>query len=153
MPIDLEKTLADIWHVLEMAREDCIPETLTGEHDAPWEDACLAMAHVREALGLPSEAEREAEAAPSWAYKFADYDGLEVAPCRDLFIDNDPTCGTCVERCSRADAEIWSVYGHCPEGGVECLEDFATEKAANTFANLALLFNATLHKHGVTFYD
>jgi hypothetical protein len=90
---------------------------------------------------------------PSWAYSFASFDGLEVAPCRDEMDPDAPEeLGPCYEQCTREQAEIWSVYGHIPEGGVECLEDFEDEAAALAFARTAVLHNPCLQKYGVTVY-
>jgi hypothetical protein len=86
---------------------------------------------------------------PSWAYKFSAYDGLEVSPCRDTADEDERRIGTCYEQCTREQAEIWSVYGHIPEGGVECLEDFTDEASALSFARHAVLHNPCLQKHGV----
>lgn len=58
MIIDEEKCFETIWEVLGMAREDCIPEGAP-HYDEQWAEVCDAMAHLREALGLPSEVEKE----------------------------------------------------------------------------------------------
>jgi hypothetical protein len=51
---DIEKQLEIIWEALHFYREDCISE---GDemHDEIWEDICLAMAVIREDLGLCDE--------------------------------------------------------------------------------------------------
>jgi hypothetical protein len=50
----IEKQLEIIWNALHSYREDCISE---GDemHDEIWEDICLAMAVIREDLGLCDE--------------------------------------------------------------------------------------------------
>lgn len=50
------ENLATIWEALEGYRENCI-----SEDDETWSDICLAMAQIREDLGLPSEVEEEQE--------------------------------------------------------------------------------------------
>lgn len=62
----------------------------------------------------------------------ADYDGVEVQPCRSFTEDNGTD--TYVEPCEPADAEFWSAYVHCKAGGVECIGDFDTEDAAAEYA-------------------
>ena len=47
------------------------------------------------------------------------------------------------------DAQFWSVYGHLPEGGVECFEDFKTEQEANAFAEKLLSMFPNLRKYGL----
>ena len=83
---------------------------------------------------------------PSWAYGFEAYDGLELGPVHDVSDDGD---GTDYEACSPEDADMWSVYGHCPEGGVVCLEDFCTQAGAYVWASAAILQYPCLQKHGL----
>ena len=64
---------------------------------------------------------------PLWMLAIRDYDALEVHPCRTI-ANTDA-----VEICQPDDAESWSVYGHCRTGGIEFLEDFATEAEARAF--------------------
>jgi hypothetical protein len=89
--------------------------------------------------------------APTLRYALSDYDGLEVAPCRNTLPEDCPE-GTCYERCTREEAEIWSVYGRIPEGGVECLDDFRTEECATAWADYLATHNPCLQKHGVQVY-
>jgi hypothetical protein len=49
-----EENLATIWEALETFRENSIPEG-TDKHDDEWGNICLAMANIREELGLPPE--------------------------------------------------------------------------------------------------
>ena len=51
---DIEKQREIIWEALHSYREDCISE---GDefNDSIWEDICLAMAVIREDLGLCDE--------------------------------------------------------------------------------------------------
>jgi len=44
-----------IWHVLHMARENCISEDANGPNDQTWEEVCTAMAWVSEELELAQE--------------------------------------------------------------------------------------------------
>ena len=49
---DTQSWLGAIWHVLHMAREDCISEDKNGPNDRAWEEVCTAMAWVAEDLGV-----------------------------------------------------------------------------------------------------
>ena len=51
---DIEKQLDIIWDALHSYREDCIPES-DPSYNEQWEDICLAMAVIREDLGLCDE--------------------------------------------------------------------------------------------------
>jgi hypothetical protein len=64
---------------------------------------------------------------PLWMLAIRDYDALEVHPCCAISDAN------AVEICQPDDAAFWSVYGHCRTGGIEFLEDFATEAEARAF--------------------
>jgi hypothetical protein len=64
---------------------------------------------------------------PLWMLAIRDYDALEMHPCCTI-PDSDA-----VEICQPGDAKFWSVYGHCRSGGIEFLEDFATEAEARAF--------------------
>ena len=87
-------------------------------------------------------------AAPHWYYHLPSYDGLEIAPVaeyRDEF-------GTDCERTENpADAQFWSVYGHFPQGHVECLDDITTEQEAHGFANDLLRSYSNLSIHGLSY--
>jgi hypothetical protein len=72
---------------------------------------------------------------PWWISEIHGFDGLEIHPCRTEFVgDGTPF----IEQCEPAEAEFWSVYGHCREGGVLCLEDFAGPEEARAFAGRLL---------------
>lgn len=75
--------------------------------------------------------------------KLSQFDGLEVAPVQ--YVDNDGG----LERCMPDEAGMWSVYGHCIAGGVECLDDFNTEAEALAWAHTLLSIAPCLRKHGV----
>jgi hypothetical protein len=75
---------------------------------------------------------------PEWPKSNHLFDGLEISPC---VIVGNGRWGAYIEVCDDpADAEFWSVYGHYNPalchgfGGVDCLEDFATEAQARAFA-------------------
>lgn len=77
---------------------------------------------------------------PDWRSHIHLFDGLEISPCVTV---GDTALGPIIEVCDDPDeAEFWSVYGHynpalCEGfGGVDCLEDFATEAEANAFADV-----------------
>ena len=84
---------------------------------------------------------------PFWFETIHSYDGLELAPVAE-YEDKDG-----VKYCERvddpSDAQFWSVYGHLPEGGVQCLEDYDTEQEASAFAEQLLSLFPNLHKHGL----
>ena len=68
---------------------------------------------------------------PSWMLAIRNFDAIEVHPCCVVGVAEGQEI---VETCARADADFWSVYGHCVTGGLECFEDFATEAEADAFA-------------------
>lgn len=75
---------------------------------------------------------------PGWQSHVHLFDGLEISPCHTVGVDGEQAF---IEVCADpADAEFWSVYGHYNPalcngfGGVDCLEDFATEAEAMAFA-------------------
>jgi len=86
-------------------------------------------------------------ATPFWFFTIHNYDGLELSPVAE-YTDKEG-----VKFCERVDdasnAHFWSVYGHLPEGGVECFEDFPSEQEALDFANQLLGLFPNLHKHGL----
>lgn len=67
-------------------------------------------------------------AEPDWSQ----YDAIEIQPCACYATDDDGT--THYEVCDPDVAEIWSVYGHLPDGGVDCITDVATEDEAALLA-------------------
>lgn len=68
-------------------------------------------------------------------HNFDDFDGLEIHPCH---ICGSEDGSTYIEQCEPQEAGFWSVYGHCTEGGVECLEDFDTEEEGRAYAKRLL---------------
>lgn len=58
------------------------------------------------------------------------YDATEITPCAIDFYDPDDPKKQSVEPCEPEDADMWSVYLHLKEGGVECIADCATEEDA-----------------------
>ena len=59
---------------------------------------------------------------PDWMLDIRAYDGLEIQPCHTVgFADRGKEI---VEPCEPEQAEFWTVYGHCREGGVNAFEDF-----------------------------
>jgi len=57
-------------------------------------------------------------------------DGFEVSPVRKE--DGDWTV------CEESEAEMWSVYAHFVEGGVDCLADCETKEAALQLENILI---------------
>ena len=70
--------------------------------------------------------------APIWPV--AAYDGTEVHGCLNAFAYRDPSEGTCWETCDDADAEIFSVYLHHPDHGLDCVGDFTLKADAEAYA-------------------
>lgn len=75
---------------------------------------------------------------PNWTSRVHLFDGLEISPCVTI---RNGTGKSWIEVCDDpAAAEFWSVYGHYNPamcngfGGVDCLEDFATEADARSLA-------------------
>jgi hypothetical protein len=57
------------------------------------------------------------------------YDNYEISPCTRTEEPDKP--GTFYfEVCEPHEADVWTLYGHLPEGGVEAIGDFATREAA-----------------------
>lgn len=94
---------------------------------------------------LPTQPAKDAS--PWWFETIQTYDGLELSAVAE-YEDKDGT-----KYCERVDdpqeAQFWSVYGHLPEGGVECLEDFDKEQEASDFANMLLKLYPNLLKYGL----
>ncbi len=73
---------------------------------------------------------------PDWMLDIRAYDGLEIQPCH--------TVGFCRRRqgdrrtVEPEQAQFWTVYGHCREGGVNAFEDFPDPAAARAFAGRLL---------------
>lgn len=95
---------------------------------------------------------------PWWMMEIRRYDGLEIHPVRDYHREKDLTGPLCedpdnretwCEPCDPHEAEFWSVYGHCKEGGIECFEDFGSEAEARAFARKLLEAYSHLNKHGL----
>ncbi len=90
---------------------------------------------------------------PNWRKHVHLFDGLEISPCVTI---GDGNWGPYIEVCDDSDdAEFWSVYGHYnPDlcegfGGVDCLDDFATEAEARAFAETLYQTYPNLHRPGV----
>ncbi|MCB1094686.1 MAG: hypothetical protein KDN22_03810 [Verrucomicrobiae bacterium] len=58
---------------------------------------------------------------------------------------DEPWC----EQCKPEEADLWSVFGHLVEGGLECFGDFPTEAEATSFALLVLNAYPHLNKFGL----
>lgn len=92
---------------------------------------------------------------PWWMMEINRFDGLEIHPVRDINRDRELTEADSIDRETRCEpceiekAEFWSVYGHCKEGGIECLDDFSSPLEARTFANKLLVAWPHLAAYGV----
>ncbi len=77
------------------------------------------------------------------------YDDIEMHPCVGLDENNNVTKDHSkvvgYEQCDENDPDIivWSVYGHCKEGGIECIGDSQTKEDAEIiyYALMAFLEN------------
>lgn len=68
------------------------------------------------------------------------YDAYEITPMR--LVENDPVLGEIVEPADPGDkVHFWTLFGHVPGEGVECLDDFPTEEAAI----IGLMYRALRH--------
>jgi len=84
---------------------------------------------------------------PWWMIKIRAFDGLEIHPCQ--IVGRDPDGTLYWEQCNDEEAEVWSVYGHLLEGGIDCLEDYQTYAEAKTFAEELLKVYPHLQKFGL----
>jgi hypothetical protein len=84
---------------------------------------------------------------PWWMMKINSFDGLEIHPVQDLTDESDGT--RYCEQCEPSEAHFWSVYGHLKEGGVLCIEDFATEAEGRAFAMTLLDTYVHLRTYGL----
>ena len=75
------------------------------------------------------------EQSPTWREALRRGDGLEVA--------RDPDDG----------AQLWGVFAHIPEGGVEWVADFSTRAWAAAYATSVIDNYPNLGWHGVTVYE
>ena len=57
------------------------------------------------------------------------YDNYEISPCTRTEEPDKPGLYY-FEVCEPHEADVWTLYGHLPEGGVEAIGDFATREAA-----------------------
>ena len=78
-----------------------------------------------------------------------DYDGVEIGGCVQI----GQSVSRVIDPC---DAEFFSVYLHCKEGGVECVADFVYEAEAKLYAEFLRVWvralpgwrNVTTHESG-----
>ena len=84
--------------------------------------------------------------APSWLPVIGDCDGLEIHPCCVIGFSDDMEI---VEVCEPDEADFFTVYGHCREGGVTAFEDFQTVIAAREFAERLLETYPNLRHHSL----
>lgn len=85
---------------------------------------------------------------PSWMQEIPHCDGLEVHPFRE---DKEEKTGdSYAEVCEPGEAHFWSVCGHLKEGGMTCLQDFATEVEAIAFAKRLLRSYTQLQVYGLS---
>jgi hypothetical protein len=64
------------------------------------------------------------------------FDGYEIGPCRRCREDGDGD-HFYYETCEPEEADVWTLYGHIPNEGVEAIGDFETQKhAENVYARI-----------------
>lgn len=83
---------------------------------------------------------------PFWMRDIHQFDGLEIHPCRT---ESGEGASSFEEQCAPHEAELWSVFGHCKDGGVCCFEDFGSVAEARAFADELLAVWPHLHTFGV----
>ena len=101
-------------------------------------DRSLRIGESDQSIWRTSQVPADPSNLPQWHAQVHLFDGLEISPCVTVnFGDGQSSIEVCDDP---AKAEFWSVYGHynpalCDGfGGVDCLEDFATETHARAFA-------------------
>lgn len=71
------------------------------------------------------------------------FDEIEVHGVRDLYKEQDAEYrekhGTCFEQCDDSEAEMWSVYIHIPDNGLECIADCETKEQAEKLQGMLYL--------------
>lgn len=68
------------------------------------------------------------------------FDEIEVHGVRDIYKDvKDAEEGTCFEQCEDSEAEMWSVYIHIPDNGLECIADCETKELAEALRGMLLI--------------
>jgi hypothetical protein len=71
------------------------------------------------------------EPTPRLARNPSRQDNYEINPCRRLDAENRPDPnGNTFEVCEPHEADVWTLYGHLPKGGVEAIGDFTTREHA-----------------------
>ncbi|MFI0460266.1 MAG: hypothetical protein ACH254_21990, partial [Candidatus Thiodiazotropha endolucinida] len=124
-------------------------EAISVESTATLVEIENAIMNVMRELNGPSPIDLAMAATPFWFGTIQSYDGLELAPVAEY--EDKEGCKFCERVDDPKDAQLWSVFGHLTEGGVECLEDFPTEREAIDFANSLLAIYTNLHKHGLIY--
>lgn len=75
-----------------------------------------------------------------------EYDALEIQGVRDINLPGDPE-GSCCE-IDNENPQVFSVYAHLKEGGIECVGDFATHILAEIYAkDLATKYDWPIHNY------
>jgi hypothetical protein len=69
------------------------------------------------------------------------WDTLEVHPVKNISTDSESTQ---FEQCEPNEADMWSVYIHMPDQGLECIADCDSESTAN---DLVTLINTLIKTH------
>jgi hypothetical protein len=101
------------------------PDSLIEQVDAMWENILAVRKYTGAGLYNCCKDFKP----PNWT----DFDGFEVAAVQWL-AEHD-----CYEQVTGEDiylADMWSVFGHLHEGGVECITDCHTRKQAEDIAEL-----------------
>lgn len=65
-------------------------------------------------------------------FEGVNFDNVEVHPCREV-------APGMYDQCEPHEADIWGVFIHMPEMGLECIADCKTETLASQFAEIILM--------------
>jgi hypothetical protein len=93
--------------------EDGEADILFADHNGDLQDAAAVEAECAESLAQGPNSLRP-------------FDGYEIHGVCEYNKDTDPYCGQVPD----SEAEFWSLYGHIPGQGLECIGDFKTREFA-----------------------
>jgi hypothetical protein len=121
----IQKLLADLEALIVQIDED-VPTDTTTRHFAAAYDEALATLHTAR---TSFEAEVKHSPLPT---PFDNYEihGMKRLPCQGQ--EEEPV-GRIINDCeqvSDAEAQFWSLFGHIPGQGLDCIGDFATREHA-----------------------
>jgi hypothetical protein len=129
--VDLTLKLS-LWIDASLSR-DAVAETVTERLIADLGPEISPMLHAVEILSIREEADIYGTELPTLLARFDDYEihGMKRLP-RGVGQEEEPrgfVTGNC-EQVPDAEAEFWSLFGHIPGQGLDCIGDFATRDHA-----------------------